>query len=468
MATSDIAAPYSEGLTRRQWSVLGITMLFWLFDGYETLRLLLTIGPSLHQLLPANELATLPRVAAYLISITLFGWAVGGVHRRHCRRPPRTPLDHDWRGRALQHFHRHQRAGAELAVPGADPVPHRLRHRRRMGRRHLAVAGDLAGTAAHQGRGRAAGGIFRRLRRRLGVVARARRLVRRLLALDVCRRHHPGFVRSRAGPRYPGVRALDQSQPHGGVDRRDAARAIPATLCSRSWFRFRSRLASGRSRPGCRPMWRRSHPTRRAACTMPAWPDCSTRSAKSSDASLSASCPTVGAAAARWPSILPARSRLRRVVFLCVRDPHNRGPGLQIVNGFLTGGLYGWFAIHPPELFPTAARSTAISLIFNFARFLAMFGPILASSLIGFFGGYGPAATTLASIFAVGYRLFCRCFRKPKDSRYRHEQSMSTATACPYPRRSGDAAARRQYQFRDRARVSAFALPSPRASRSPT
>ncbi|HEX8828913.1 MAG TPA: hypothetical protein VF778_12455 [Xanthobacteraceae bacterium] len=41
-------------------------------------------------------------------------------------------------------------------------------------------------------------------------------------------------------------------------------------------------------------------------------------------------------------------------------------------------------------------------LIFNFARFLAMFGPILASSLIGFFGGYGPAATILASIFALG------------------------------------------------------------------
>src|SRR6201997_4456590 len=80
MASADVAAGYAgESLTRRQWSVLGITMLFWLFDGYETYALLLTIGPSLHQLLPPNELATLPRVAAYLISITLFGWAVGGV-----------------------------------------------------------------------------------------------------------------------------------------------------------------------------------------------------------------------------------------------------------------------------------------------------------------------------------------------------------------------------------------------------
>jgi MFS family permease len=89
------------------------------------------------------------------------------------------------------------------------------------------------------------------------------------------------------------------------------------------------------------------------------------------------------------------------VVFLYVRDPATVVV-LQIANGFLTGGLYGWFAVHPPELFPTSVRSTAISLIFNFARFLAMFGPILASTLIGFFGGYGPAATTLASIFALG------------------------------------------------------------------
>ena len=80
MSSTDIATPLvGDTLTRRQWNVLGITMLFWLFDGYETYALLLTIGPSLHQLLPPAELATLPRVAAYLISITLFGWAVGGV-----------------------------------------------------------------------------------------------------------------------------------------------------------------------------------------------------------------------------------------------------------------------------------------------------------------------------------------------------------------------------------------------------
>ena len=69
--TTNIARSGISGvLTRRHWVVLGITMLFWLFDGYETYALLLTIGPSLHELLPADALRTLPRIAAYLISIT--------------------------------------------------------------------------------------------------------------------------------------------------------------------------------------------------------------------------------------------------------------------------------------------------------------------------------------------------------------------------------------------------------------
>ncbi len=69
----------ADGLTRRHWVVLAVTVLLWLFDGYETFVLLLTVGPSLHDLLPGSALKDLPRFAAYLISITLFGWAVGGV-----------------------------------------------------------------------------------------------------------------------------------------------------------------------------------------------------------------------------------------------------------------------------------------------------------------------------------------------------------------------------------------------------
>jgi MFS family permease len=89
------------------------------------------------------------------------------------------------------------------------------------------------------------------------------------------------------------------------------------------------------------------------------------------------------------------------IIFLLVHDAATF-VWLQILNGILTGGIYGWYAIHPSELFPTSIRSSAISIIFNSARFLAMLGPIVASSLIALFGGYGEAATILSSVFAVG------------------------------------------------------------------
>ncbi|WP_074954186.1 MFS transporter [Alicyclobacillus macrosporangiidus] len=89
------------------------------------------------------------------------------------------------------------------------------------------------------------------------------------------------------------------------------------------------------------------------------------------------------------------------VVFLWV---HNLAAvlWLQLLNGFLTSGLYSWYTIQPPELFPTAARATAISVIFNGARYLAMFGPIVASVLIQAFGGYGQAATVFGLIYILG------------------------------------------------------------------
>jgi MFS family permease len=89
------------------------------------------------------------------------------------------------------------------------------------------------------------------------------------------------------------------------------------------------------------------------------------------------------------------------IVFIVVHDA-SAVVGLQIVNGILTGGIYSWYAIHPPELFPTAIRATSVSFIFNVSRFLAMFGPLVSSALIAFFGGYGIAATAFALVYLLG------------------------------------------------------------------
>ncbi len=71
------------------------------------------------------------------------------------------------------------------------------------------------------------------------------------------------------------------------------------------------------------------------------------------------------------------------------------------LNGIFTLGQFAWMAIYPPELFPTAVRATAVSLVFNTARFVSALGPLVAGLLITRLGGFGITAL----VFSLGYAL---------------------------------------------------------------
>src|SRR5205823_1859307 len=73
------------------------------------------------------------------------------------------------------------------------------------------------------------------------------------------------------------------------------------------------------------------------------------------------------------------------------------------VNGYFSLGQYSWMPVWLPELFPTRVRATAMAFAFNAPRFIAFLGPLLAGQLIVTFGGFGPAATTIATIYVVGF-----------------------------------------------------------------
>jgi MFS family permease len=75
---------------------------------------------------------------------------------------------------------------------------------------------------------------------------------------------------------------------------------------------------------------------------------------------------------------------------------------LQLVTGFFTGGLYSWYAIHTPELFPTRIRATAISSVFSSARYLAMIGSIASGTVATALGGFGKAAAVFTPIYLIG------------------------------------------------------------------
>ncbi|HZS01081.1 MAG TPA: MFS transporter [Chloroflexota bacterium] len=88
-------------------------------------------------------------------------------------------------------------------------------------------------------------------------------------------------------------------------------------------------------------------------------------------------------------------------LFLLVRDP-----GLFLVaaavNGFFTSGQFSWMPTYLPEVFPTAVRGSAISLVFDSSRYLAAAGPLLAGWLITTLGGIGSAAAIIGTIYILG------------------------------------------------------------------
>ena len=89
------------------------------------------------------------------------------------------------------------------------------------------------------------------------------------------------------------------------------------------------------------------------------------------------------------------------VPFLLVHDPvlFLLAVGL---NGFFTTGQFAWMPIYLPELFPTAVRGTAISLVFNSARYVAALGPLAAGWAITTFGGIPAAVSIIALVYVVG------------------------------------------------------------------
>src|SRR5580698_9352313 len=73
------ALPWYRSLTKSQWRALTATNLGWLFDGYETYALILTVGVALHSLLEPGQYPQIAGFAGTIIAITLLGWGIGGV-----------------------------------------------------------------------------------------------------------------------------------------------------------------------------------------------------------------------------------------------------------------------------------------------------------------------------------------------------------------------------------------------------
>jgi MFS family permease len=78
-ATPEISGKWWSSITQEGWKVLVGSNLGWLFDGYETYTLVLTVVVVMQTLLPRSELPRLSFFQGLAVSATLFGWALGGT-----------------------------------------------------------------------------------------------------------------------------------------------------------------------------------------------------------------------------------------------------------------------------------------------------------------------------------------------------------------------------------------------------
>lgn len=85
-------------------------------------------------------------------------------------------------------------------------------------------------------------------------------------------------------------------------------------------------------------------------------------------------------------------------VFFLVPENRTQLIVLAAVNGFFTLGQMTWLALYPSELFPTAIRATAMSVVFNLARFPAAIGALLTPTLITAFGSIAVAAIVIGCV----------------------------------------------------------------------
>src|SRR5262247_1869150 len=71
-------------------------------------------------------------------------------------------------------------------------------------------------------------------------------------------------------------------------------------------------------------------------------------------------------------------------------------------SGIFVSGQFTWMSAWPPELFPTRVRATATAFVFNAPRLISWTGPLISGWLIANFGGFSQAAVVIATVYILG------------------------------------------------------------------
>jgi MFS family permease len=420
------AAPWYRSLTSGQWRMLIAANLGWLFDGYETYALILTVGAAMHGLLDPSQYSQIPGYAGTVISITLLGWGIGGVcggvladyigRKRtmiyailaYSLLTGLTALSFNWISFALLRFAVGIAIGSEWATGSS-------------------MMAELWPQGA---RGKGAGlmqcglgiGFFLASFIWLFVSGFGPDAWRFMFVIGILPALLTLWIRT----------SIDESEVWQEVDaKRRAARArkdTGATLTANEQALTRFTVADLFAEPEIRKRtiiaFLMSLTTTLAWWGISSWVPPYIASVAAKNGLPGPQWASYAGMAYNFGAILGYASLgflsdyfgrkpvtmayfaiaflMTPVLFLWTADPTLLLVAAA-VNAFFTLGQYSWMPVWLPELFPTRSRATGLAFTFNAPRFIAFLGPLFAGVLIVQFGGYSHAAMTIACIYILGF-----------------------------------------------------------------
>jgi MFS family permease len=427
MSNTAIAAyqPWYSVLNRAQWITVVASNLGWLFDGYETYAVILTVGFALRQLLDPTKFAQIPVYAGAVIALTLLGWGIGGMiggiladYLGRKRTMMLAILAYsivtglsafawDWMSFAVLRFLVGVAIGSEW-VTGASIVselwPDRARGRGAgLMQCGLGIGFFLASLVwAYVG---GTGPSAWRYMFLLGVLPALLTLwVRRAIPESALWERMNEQRRAAFEHKRSGAALQEQEQAlirftlvdlfHEPEVRRHTLVAFLMSLATTfAWWGistwvppYIAAFAANAALPG--PQW----------------------------AGFAGMAFTAGGVGGNIVFGFLADFWGRKpttmlyfvgafvwvpVLFLCTQDLT-----LLLVAaaalGWFASGQYTWMAAWLPELLPTRMRATGAGFVFNAPRFIAWVGPLISGTLIATFGGFGQAAMAIGAVYILG------------------------------------------------------------------
>ncbi|MBV8748026.1 MAG: MFS transporter [Xanthobacteraceae bacterium] len=425
MAVSAIdRTPWWSSLNRAQWNTLLASNLGWLFDGYETYALIITVGVALRQLLEPAQFAQIPFYAGLVIALTLLGWGVGGLiagvltdylgRKRtmvlaiaaYSVMTGLSAFAWNWESFAVLRFLVGVAIGSEW-VTGASIVaelwPDRARGKG-VGLMQCGLGiGFFVASFVWLFIGPLGPSAWRYMFL-LGVLPALLTLwVRRTIPEStlwegVNERRQAALARKRSGEAL-----ADQDQALARFTMTDLF--VDPEVRRRVILAFLMSLATTFAFWGI-STWVPPYISgiaARAGLPAPQWASYAGMAYNGASIIGYAGFGFLADAFGRKPVTLfyvAAALITVPVMFLLTHDL-----GMLLVMAGLLGvfvsGQYTWMSAWLPELFPTRMRATAAGFVFNMPRLIAWVGPLISGWIIANFGGFGRAATAVSLIYII-------------------------------------------------------------------